>query len=242
VPDTVEEARPIAAYKMPRSRLWGRVRDSVLKPALKRLLGRGFYHDLTEKYYWANVFVNYVFMRVPFLRRAFKVGLWSQSLYIEGTNACNAACVFCAYPQMERAKAVMPMTLFKKSIDEWAALGGDEIDLTPIVGEPLADKFLFERMDYMMSVPKIRRFHFFTNAVLIFILVCIVIFTIVRFTTNAVKHQQNGCLTRKNPTTASILCHTPPPQVQRIRIFWRIPKKNWPSCSRNNFFVRAFFI
>lgn len=165
---TVEPPTPEpVAYKMPRSRSWARLRDAALKPLLKGILGRRLYHDLTEKYYWAVVFVNYVFMRVPFLRRRYKVGLWSQSLYIEGTNACNAACVFCAYPQMERPKALMPMDVFRESIDQWTKLGGDEIDLTPIVGEPLADKLLFERMDYMLSTPKIRRFHFFSNAVLI---------------------------------------------------------------------------
>ena len=39
-------------------------------------------------------------------------------------------------------------------------MGGSEVDLTPIVGDPFADRFLFERLDYLNSLPDIRRFHF----------------------------------------------------------------------------------
>ena len=37
-----------------------------------------------------------------------------RGLHVEGTNVCNAECVFCAYPQMERKKRVMPMDDFEK--------------------------------------------------------------------------------------------------------------------------------
>lgn len=100
-------------------------------------------------------------------------GLWAwigtrpwPELSIEGTNACNARCVFCGYPEMRRPKAVMPMDLFRTVVEEYVALGGDEIDLTATVGEPLADPLLLERLELLGAHPGVRRFHFITNAVL----------------------------------------------------------------------------
>src|ERR1700742_4099630 len=50
------------------------------------------------------------------------------------TNICNARCVFCAYPKAMDSKdlkgGVMPMSTYKKVVDQWAALGGTRIDLT----------------------------------------------------------------------------------------------------------------
>ena len=93
-------------------------------------------------------------------------GAWPHTLYIEGTNICNARCAFCAYPQMQRPYATMPVDLFKKAVDQYLELGPGEIDLTPIVGDPFVDKFLFERLDWLAAHPKIKRFHFYTNAIL----------------------------------------------------------------------------
>ena len=61
---------------------------------------------------WTLVFLNYALMR----RKA--AGAWPHALYIEATNICNAACVFCAYPQMERPKVTMPLELFKKAVTQ----------------------------------------------------------------------------------------------------------------------------
>ena len=33
----------------------------------------------------------------------------------------------------------MSFEVFKKAVDEWAALGGQSLDLTPVVGDPLVD-------------------------------------------------------------------------------------------------------
>lgn len=110
---------------------------------------------------WTMVFLNYALMRS--LRG---VRAWPHALYIEATNICNAACVFCAYPQMERPKVTMPLPLFKKAVTQYLELGPGEIDLTPIVGDPFVDKLLFERLDWLAANPKVRKFHFYTNAIL----------------------------------------------------------------------------
>lgn len=115
---------------------------------------------------WATLLLNYALMRSRIANWFHAFGAWPHALYIEGTNICNASCVFCAYPQMERPKVTMPMMTFRKAIDEYLALGPAEVDLTPIVGDPFADKHLFERLDDLSSRPDVKRFHFYTNAIL----------------------------------------------------------------------------
>lgn len=89
-----------------------------------------------------------------------------QNLHLEGTNICNAKCVFCAYPQMERAKDTMPMAQFRRIIDEYVAMGGKYVSLTPIVGDPFVDRYLFERLDDLYQRSQIQGFDFYTNGIL----------------------------------------------------------------------------
>ncbi|MCX5789400.1 MAG: radical SAM protein [Elusimicrobia bacterium] len=112
---------------------------------------------------WLALIANYLLVR----SRCWKVGVRPHALYIEGTNICNAACVFCAYPQMQRPKVTMTMEVFRKAVDEYAALGLREVDLTPIVGDPFVDPHLFERLDYLKAKPEVKRFHFYTNTILL---------------------------------------------------------------------------
>ncbi|MEK7234271.1 MAG: radical SAM protein [Elusimicrobiota bacterium] len=156
---------PVTHHHIPRSGLLDNARE-MIKPILKRMGGARLYGSVTGKCHWGLVFLNYLLMRNRTIARLLRVGAWPQSLYIEGTNICNARCIFCAYPQMMRPKKTMPLDHFKNVIDQYALMGGSEVDLTPIVGDPFADRFLFERLDYLNSLPDIRRFHFFTNAIL----------------------------------------------------------------------------
>jgi len=52
------------------------------------------------------------------------------------TNICNAKCTFCAYPKVVANKTlqtgIMSFEVFKKAVNEWAALGGQSLDLTPV--------------------------------------------------------------------------------------------------------------
>lgn len=89
-----------------------------------------------------------------------------RNLHIEGTNVCNAKCVFCAYPQMQRAKTTMPLQEFQRIVDEYVAMGGRYVSLTPIVGDPFVDSHLFERLDDLDRRPQIQGFDFYTNGIL----------------------------------------------------------------------------
>lgn len=68
-------------------------------------------------------------------------------MMIENTNICNADCVFCPHKKMKRKKGVMTMDLFKKTIDQSKNLGINYITIYGF-GEPLLDKYFFERVRY----------------------------------------------------------------------------------------------
>lgn len=66
---------------------------------------------------------------------------------IEGTNICNAKCVFCPRDEMDRKQGVMDMALFRKIVDECAALGIRHVRLHNY-GEPFIDRQLVEKTRY----------------------------------------------------------------------------------------------
>jgi MoaA/NifB/PqqE/SkfB family radical SAM enzyme len=87
------------------------------------------------------------------------------------TNVCNARCVFCAYPRAADSKdlkgGVMPLPLFKKIVDEWVTLGGENIDLTHTVGDPLVDPGLVDKINYAVHEAGIKFVSFTTNGILL---------------------------------------------------------------------------
>jgi MoaA/NifB/PqqE/SkfB family radical SAM enzyme len=95
----------------------------------------------------------------------------ASSLVTGVTNICNAKCTFCAYPKVVANKTlqtgIMPFDVFKKAVDEWAALGGQSLDLTPVVGDPLVDPGLLEKIDYAVNHAHIKDVVLTTNAILI---------------------------------------------------------------------------
>src|ERR687897_3736497 len=66
---------------------------------------------------------------------------------IESTNICNAKCTFCPRDEMHRRQGIMSFDLFKKIVDECAAL-----DITHVrvhnYGEPFIDRRLVEKVRY----------------------------------------------------------------------------------------------
>ena len=89
-------------------------------------------------------------------------------LQVSVTNVCNARCSFCAYrlvADTERATGVMKMDVFKKTVDEYSALGGKGIDLTPTVGDPLLDPTLIEKVKYCREHTHIEDICLTTNAI-----------------------------------------------------------------------------
>jgi len=135
---------------------------SLVKSKLLRPLQRQANHllDILSTEY------NYRFRRQEIQKHLEKMRGRPQRLHIEGTNICNAKCTFCAYPQMERPKQTMPMDQFRRVIDEYVAMGGKYVSLTPIVGDPFVDPHIFDRLDDLYQRPQIEGFYFYTNAIL----------------------------------------------------------------------------
>lgn len=66
---------------------------------------------------------------------------------IESTNLCNAKCVFCPRDEMHRRQGVMAMDLYKKIVDECAALGITHVRVHNY-GEPFLDRQLVDKVRY----------------------------------------------------------------------------------------------
>ena len=78
-------------------------------------------------------------------------GAGDLQLQIECCAICNAACVFCPYPTMERQRGTMSMDLFRKIIDDACTITRfSDVTLTGL-GEPLLDKHLIERVKYIRT-------------------------------------------------------------------------------------------
>lgn len=81
------------------------------------------------------------------------------------SSFCNAKCVFCNYRHLRDTKQNMDTELFKKILQQFVDQGGDEIFLTPVVGEPLLDPGLFDKISYarQRGIDKVR---LYTNGTL----------------------------------------------------------------------------
>ncbi len=66
---------------------------------------------------------------------------------VESTNLCNARCVFCPRDLMQRKQGVMDMDLYRKVVDETAALGISSVRLHNY-GESLIDRQIVEKIRY----------------------------------------------------------------------------------------------
>ena len=84
-------------------------------------------------------------------------------LVVETTNVCNADCVFCGYRYQSRPRQVINGELFRRTVDEFARLGGREICLSGVVGDPLTDPGIVEKARYCAGRETFRRIGMFTN-------------------------------------------------------------------------------
>ncbi len=71
-------------------------------------------------------------------------------LQIEATNLCNARCVFCPRDRMERKQGVMEMALYRRIVDQAAALGIRHVRLHNY-GESFIDREIVEKIRYAKS-------------------------------------------------------------------------------------------
>src|ERR1022692_4171980 len=88
-------------------------------------------------------------------------------LHLELTNLCNADCVFCPYQFQERQVQFMSDEVFHKAVNDYAAIGGGSVGLTPIVGDALIDPKFLERVRYLRAMPQVDRIWLTTNAILL---------------------------------------------------------------------------
>jgi MoaA/NifB/PqqE/SkfB family radical SAM enzyme len=75
---------------------------------------------------------------------------WPDIVQIESTNLCNAKCVFCPRDEMHRRQGIMDFDLFRKVVDECAALGITHVRVHNY-GEPFLDRELVEKVRYAKS-------------------------------------------------------------------------------------------
>jgi MoaA/NifB/PqqE/SkfB family radical SAM enzyme len=66
---------------------------------------------------------------------------------IESTNICNAKCVFCPRDDMHRRQGIMSVELFRKIVDECAALGITHVRMHNY-GEAFIDRKLVDKVRY----------------------------------------------------------------------------------------------
>lgn len=131
---------------------------SLLSPAARARVRRWL--DVLDTEWHYRLHRRRIRARLESLRRV------PRGLHVEGTNICNARCVFCAYPQMERRKQTMSMDDFRRVVGQYLEMGGRHVSLTPIVGDPFVDKHMFERLDHLMALEQVSGISFYTNAIL----------------------------------------------------------------------------
>jgi MoaA/NifB/PqqE/SkfB family radical SAM enzyme len=88
---------------------------------------------------------------------------YEQAIAVETTLTCNSRCVFCAHHK-KIMTGTMQKNLFEKIADECRTYGIKLINFG-VYGEPLADRFLFERIDYLKKCDM--NFGFISNAALL---------------------------------------------------------------------------
>lgn len=118
-------------------------KNKGIKSLIKKFLLRGFYLRKAETKY-----------KVP------------ETLYVEGTNLCNAKCVFCYYPVIADQTVTKHMTLdqFKVIVKQFVDMGGTKLSITPTMSDPLADPLLPDRIEFLKT-SGIELLSFYTNLI-----------------------------------------------------------------------------
>lgn len=88
-------------------------------------------------------------------------------LHYELTNLCNANCVFCPYQFQERPVQFISDEVFDKALQDYIDEGGGSVFLTPIVGDPLIDREVLNRIRKLRSHIEIDRICMVTNCIMV---------------------------------------------------------------------------
>lgn len=85
------------------------------------------------------------------------------ALNIETSSLCNLDCVFCAYGKKQTAKLTMSNADFENYVRQAIAMGYVEYDLTPCTGDVFMDRHIFDKFEFLDTVPGMRSYGFYTN-------------------------------------------------------------------------------
>jgi len=88
-------------------------------------------------------------------------------LHIETTNVCNANCVFCAYQYMTRPRKMMAMDVYRTALQQYVELGGGDLSLEVVVGEPCLDPTFLEKIRLARAQAAICNIRTITNGIAI---------------------------------------------------------------------------
>jgi radical SAM protein with 4Fe4S-binding SPASM domain len=92
-------------------------------------------------------------------------GILPRQLAIETINRCNAACIMCPYPTLQRQKGVMSAEVHKMIVDKVKAWGAPISSISHAgMGEPLIDRTIHEKVVYEKSVFPDAKVAVFSNA------------------------------------------------------------------------------
>ena len=96
-----------------------------------------------------------------FSRRSFEM----EGFRVAVTNICNAACVFCTYPQMKMEKFVMNIDTLKAALPLLNLKDQPYVNVTPSVGDSLIDPKLREKVELLIAEG--HKVQVVTNAILL---------------------------------------------------------------------------
>lgn len=99
---------------------------------------------LHENPFYKRIYKRHIKKEIDKLERIYS------GITVETTNACNAKCIMCARKRMKRPVGFMDWDLFTRVIDDACYLGFKEVTLS-FFGEPLLDKKIVQRVEYVKS-------------------------------------------------------------------------------------------
>ena len=140
---------PVAKQNSPK--LWG---DGILKNWVKKVPLFSAMDYFRRKVYDSQFFDSSVRGLANTLEE------WPGALLIDITNRCNAKCVWCPNPDLTNVGA-MDMDVYRKIIDDYGSRGG--VLTFGTFGEPLMDKHMRKRIEYLKCYPKIHKIEILTN-------------------------------------------------------------------------------
>lgn len=141
--------------------------DATLKMRLSKALSKDLRNNFKFLIWRAGM--GSLFKAVVGRKRAFESVFkrMPNSIMVFPTNLCNALCSFCAYPTNTDKKQMMANDTAFKAIDDFIAMGGGNVvDFTTNLGDPLVDPRLADKLAYAKA-KGVKRTRFYTNGILL---------------------------------------------------------------------------